>query len=196
MLKIKDLLQKQYDLFKDEYQRICNRLPVAKIDLHNAEQKLKEEYGYDDIDIWHDRVPYYLIHEYNKLKDEIKDIPKQQSILLEKMNKINEILNNDEHIISLQRKQLDKFSRGKVILEIGTSAIGNSNANIKGKLNGRIDGNSFLGFGNINGSINGNLNGTSNSYYEEYILVKYRYNLDYEIEEFLFNIDDYLKIED
>ena len=193
MLKIKELLQKQYDIFKEEYQTMQSNLPYIKDRERDEEKRLKEE-DYDDLDIYFNKNS--CATRLCSIRGEENQIKQQLPILLEKMNKINEILNNDEHIISLKREQLDKFSKGKIILEVGTSAIGNSNSNIKGKLSGGIDGSSFLGFGSIDGSISGSLNGTSNSHYEEYILVKYKYNLDYEIEEFLFNIDDYLKIED
>lgn len=189
MLKIKELLQKQYDLFKEEYQKMCDRLPIAREEEEKEEKRLRENYDYYEIYQNKNNCASTLYD----IRSEIAKIKKQQPILLEKLNKINEILNNGEHIISLKRTQLDKFSRGKIILEVGTSAIGNSSANINGKLSGGIDGSSFLGFGSINGSISGDLNGTSNAHYEEYILVKYKYNLDYEIEEFLFNIDDYLE---
>ena len=189
-MKVGDLLHKQYDLIKKEYQEICDRLPVAKKEEQEEEQRLREQ-GYDYNDIYFNKNNCGFI--LRNIRNEIEKINEQKPILIDKLNKINEILNNNEHIISLKRTELEKFSKGKIILEVGTSAIGNSNSNIKGKLSGGIDGISFLGFGNIDGSINGSLNGTSNAHYEEYILVKYKYNLDYEIEEFLFNMDDYLE---
>ena len=191
-MKLKELFQKHYDLLKKEYQEICDRLPIAIEEKQDEFKKIREE-GYDELDIEFNQVPCSLVSNYKMLEWEIDTKEPNKSILLNKLNKINEILNNDEHIISLKRTELENFSKGKIILEVGTSAIGNSKSNIKGKLSGGIDGSSFFGFGNINGSINGSLNGTSNAHYEEYILVKYKYNLDYEIEEFLFNIDDYLK---
>lgn len=189
-MKVGDLLHKQYDLIKKEYQEIYDRLPVAKKEEQEEEQRLREQ-GYDYNDIYFNKNNCGFI--LRNIRNEIEKINEQKPILIDKLNKINEILNNNEHIISLKRTELEKFSKGKIILEVGTSAIGNSNSNIKGKLSGGIDGSSFLGFGNIDGSINGSLNGTSNAHYEEYILVKYKYNLDYEIEEFLFNMDDYLE---
>lgn len=189
-MKVGDLLHKQYDLIKKEYQEIYDRLPVAKKEEQEEEQRLREQ-GYDYNDIYFNKNNCGFI--LRNIRNEIEKINEQKPILIDKLNKINEILNNNEHIISLKRTELEKFSKGKIILEVGTSAIGNSNSNIKGKLSGGIDGISFLGFGNIDGSINGSLNGTSNAHYEEYILVKYKYNLDYEIEEFLFNMDDYLE---
>ena len=191
-MKIRELFQKHYDLLKEEYQTMCDRLPIAKKEKQNEFEKIKEE-DYDELDIHFNRITFSLVTKYNMLEREIDTIISNKPILLNKLNKINEILNNDEHIISLKRNELEMFSKGKIILEVGTSAIGNSNSNIKGKLSGGIDGSSFFGFGSIDGSISGSLNGTSNAHYEEYILVKYKYNLDYEIEEFLFNIDDYLK---
>lgn len=190
-MKLKELFKKHYDLLKEEYQTICDKLPVAREEERKEEKRLREE-GFDYTDIYFNRNN--CSSTLTDIRCEINKIKNRQPILIDKMNKINEILNNDEHIISLKRTELDKFSKGKIILEAGTSAVGNSNSNIKGKLSGGIDGSSFLGFGNVNGSISGSLNGTSNAHYEEYILVKYKYNLDYEIEEFLFNIDDYLEI--
>ena len=189
-MKLKELFQKHYDLLKEEYQTTCNNEPNIKEREKAEEKRLKEE-GYDDLDIYFNKN--YCATRLYSIREEKNHIKTQKPILIDKLNKINEILNNDEHIISLKRTELEKFSKGKIILEVGTSAIGNSNSNIKGKLSGGIDGSSFLGFGNIDGSISGSLNGTSNAHYEEYILVKYKYNLDYEIEEFLFNIDDYLE---
>ena len=189
-MKLKELFKKHYDLLKEEYQTMCNNELNIKEREKVEEKRLKEE-GYDDLDI-HFNKNYCATRLYN-IREEKNYTKTQKPILIDKLNKINEILNNDEHIISLKRIELEKFSKGKIILEVGTSAIGNSNSNIKGKLSGDIDGSSFLGFGSIDGSISGNLNGTSNAHYEEYILVKYKYNLDYEIEEFLFNIDDYLE---
>ena len=187
---LKELFQKHYNLLKEEYQTICDRLPIAKEEEKKEEKRLREE-GIDYTDIYFNKNN--CASTLNNIRSEINKIQKERPILIDKLNKINEILNNDEHIISLKRTELEKFSKGKIILEVGTSAVGNSNSNIKGKLSGGIDGSSFLGFGSINGSISGSLNGTSNAHYEEYILVKYKYNLDYEIEEFLFNIDDYLE---
>lgn len=189
-MKLKELFQKHYNLLKEEYQTMCNNEPNIKEREKTEEKRLKEE-GYDDLDIYFNKN--YCATKLYSIREEKNHTKTQKPILIDKLNKINEILNNDEHIISLKRTELEKFSKGKIILEVGTSAIGNSNSNIKGKLNGDIDGSSFLGFGSIDGSISGSLNGTSNAHYEEYILVKYKYNLDYEIEEFLFNIDDYLE---
>ena len=189
-MKLKELFKKHYDLLKEEYQTMCDRLPIAREEERKEEKRLREE-GFDYTDIYFNKN--YCASTLNNIISEINEILKEQPILIDKLNKINEILNNDESIISLKRNELEKFSKGKIILEVGTNAIGDSNSNIKGKLSGGIDGSSFLGFGSVNGSITGSLNGTSNAHYEEYILVKYKYNLDYEIEEFLFNIDDYLE---
>ena len=191
-MTLKELFKKHYDLLKEEYQTMCDRLPIAREEERKEEKKLREE-GFDYSDIYFNKNN--CSSTLTDIRSEINKIQKKQPVLIDKLNKINEILNNNEHIISLKRTELEKFSKGKIILEVGTSAIGNSNSNIKGKLSGEIDGSSFLGFGSINGSISGSLNGASNSHYEEYILVKYKYNLDYEIEEFLFNIDEYLERE-
>ena len=189
-MKLKELFKKHYDLLKEEYQTMCDRLPIAREEERKEEKRLREE-GFDYNDIYFNRN--YCASTLNDIRSEITKIQKEQPILIGKLNKINEILNNNEHIISLKRTELERFSKGKIILEVGTSGIGNSNSNIKGKLSGGIDGSSFFGFGSIDGSISGSLNGTSNAHYEEYILVKYKYNLDYEIEEFLFSIDDFLE---
>lgn len=187
---LKELFKKHYDLLKEEYQTMCDRLPIAREEERKEEKRLREK-DFDYTDIYFNKNN--CASTLNDIRSEINKIQKERPILIDKLNKINEILNNNEHIISLKRTELEKFSKGKIILEVGTSAIGNSNSNIKGKLSGGIDGSSFFGFGSIDGSISGSLNGTSNAHYEEYILVKYKYNLDYEIEEFLFNIDDFLE---
>lgn len=193
MLKIKELLEKQYNSLKEEYQLTCDRLPIAIKEQQDEYEKIRKE-NYDTLDIHFNKAPYSLINKYKILESEIATRQSNKPILLKKLNKINEILNNDAHIISLKRNELEKFSKGKIILEVGTSAIGNSNSNIKGKIDGGINGSSVLGFGGINGSINGYIDGKTSSHYEEYILVKYKYNLDYQIEEFLFDINDYLNI--
>lgn len=108
------------------------------------------------------------------------------------MIKLNKILNNNEQLISLKRNKLTDFAYNKIILDIGKSAVGNSNSSINGDIKGSIGGSSFLGFGSMGGNIKGCVNGESSANYEEYILVKYKYNLDFEIEEFLFNIYDYI----
>ena len=190
-MKLKELFRNQYNELKKEYLEICDRLPAIEKEEIAEETRLKEKYDYCDITFNRNFCASKLI----SLGNEKKQKRQEKTNLLNKLNKINEILNNDVHVISLKRTELKNFSKGKIILEVGTSAIGNSKSNIKGYLNGGLDGRSFLGFGNIDGSISGSIKGNSNVHYEEYILVKYKYNLDYEIEEFLFNIDDYLESE-
>lgn len=189
-MKIKDLLSKHYDLFKEEYNTLTERLPIAREELTEEEDKLREQGISYSFQYNGDRYKYF---EYNKIKKEIEEINENIPRLKNNMIKINEILNNNERIISLKRNELDKFSYNKIILDSGTCAEGKSNSNINGNIKGGIGGSSFLGFGSIDGSMKGNIEGKSNANYEEYIIIRYKYNLDFEIEEFLFDINEYIK---
>ena len=191
-MKLIDLLNKHYDLFKEEYNALTERLPIAREELTEEENKLIEQgisYHFQDYE------NRYKCFKYDKIKNEIEEINKNIPILKNNMIKINEILNNSERLISLKRNELDKFSYNKIILDSGTLAEGNSNSNINGNIKGGIGGSSFLGFGSIDGSMKSNIDGKSNANYKEYIIIKYKYNLDFEIEEFLFDIDEYIKQE-
>lgn len=89
MLKIKDLLKKHYNLLKEEYQTMCNRLPIAREEERKEEKRLREE-GFDYNDIYFNKN--YCASTLNDIRSEIDKIKKEQPILIDKLNKINEIL--------------------------------------------------------------------------------------------------------
>lgn len=189
-MKVKDLLNKYYEKFKNEYEPLPRKLS-------ELDSKIKtERYRLIDIGVmfpdnpnYHDRDKCsnfkYLKWQYNHEKEKALKLKNN-------MIKLNKILNNNEQLISLKRNKLTDFAYNKIILGIGKSAVSNSNSSINGDIKGSIGGSSFLGFGSVGGNIKGYIDGESSANYEEYILVKYKYNLDFEIEEFLFNVYDYI----
>ena len=190
-MKLKQYIDKYYDTFKTEY---C----ASEIDLDSTEkmQKDREQYLKDQFmyapDYW--RYSHYSddrVWEQNNAR--IKKLKNDIVVLKEKMTKLTTIKNNNEQLISLSRKDLNSFSFDKIILEVGTSGLGESNAELQGSLKGGMSGSSFLGFGSIGGSIKGSINGSSSSKYEDYILIRYKYDLDYVIDEIIFDIELYLK---
>ena len=196
-MKIKELIEKKYKEFEKEYDEKNERILKVKQELKEIEEALKEKgyySGHNPFGRYSGSSCNYFGDDYDwftldKEKTELnQDIPR----LKEKLIKLNKIINNNEQLISLKRDVLEQFSYNKIILEVGTSGIGQSNSNIDGKINGGMSGSSFLGFGSIDGNINGYIKGNSNSEYEDYILIKYKYNLDYEINEKLFDINEYL----
>lgn len=197
-MKAIELISRYYDDYKKEYQTKSERKLIVDKELKDKEEELREEgyySGYSPFDKWNrssDVCYFGDSYEWRSLSDESKELKTDIPLLKEKMIKLNKIINNNEQLISLKRDELEHFSYNKIILEVGTSGIGQSNSNIDGKIDGGFSGSSFLGFGDIGGNINGYVKGNSNSKYEDYILIKYKYNLDYEIDEFLFDIDEYL----
>lgn len=133
--------------------------------------------------------------KYHDLLDNIKKDTERLPIVKYHLITLNKKLNNSEHLVSLNRKELNErcdWFVDKTILGVGTNAMGDSNASVHGKIDGGMSGASFLGFGSISGYIDGKIDGNSNAKYEENILIKFKYNLDYKIDELLFNINDYI----
>ena len=70
-MKLIDLLNKHYNLFKEEYNTLTERLPIAREELTEEEYKLREQgisYYFQNID------NRYKCFEYNKIKKEIEEI--------------------------------------------------------------------------------------------------------------------------
>lgn len=196
-MKLIELIQKYYDEYKNEYQLKNDRKNIVDKELKEKEEYLREQgyfSGHNPFGRYSRSSEKYFGDDYDwfVLDAEQKELNNDIPYLKEKLIKLNKIINNNEQLISLKRDVLKQFSYNKIILEVGTSGIGQSNSKIDGKINGNMSGSSFLGFGDIGGSIDGYIKGNSNSEYEEYILIKYKYNLDYDIDEFLFDINEYL----
>ena len=197
-MKVIDLINKYYDEYKNEYQLKIERKNVVDKELKDIEENLREKgyySGHNPFGRYSGSSCKYFGDDYDwfTLDTEQKELKKDIPLLKEKMIKLNKIINNNEQLISLMKDDLEQFSYNKIILEVGTNGIGQSNSSIDGKIKGGMSGSSFLGFGDIGGNIDGYIKGNSNSKFEDYILIKYKYNLDYDIDEFLFDINEYIK---
>ena len=197
-MKVIDLIKRYYDEYKKEYQSKVERKNVVDKELKDTEEDLREKgyyYGYNPFGRYSGSSCNYFGDDFDwrKLVTEQEELIKDIPLLKEKMIKLNKIINNNEQLISLKKDDLEQFSYNKIILEVGTNGIGQNNSNIDGKIKGGMSGSSFLGFGSIDGSVDGFIKGNSNSKYEDYILIKYKYNLDYDIDEILFDINEYIK---
>ncbi len=195
-MKLIDLIEKYYDDYREKYAIKIDRKPILEEEKKKKEKELREEGYYSGYNShrWLGGTDKYFGDDWDwrKLDEEQKELNKDIPNLKNRLIKLNKIINNNEQLISLKRDQLKGFTYDKIILEVGISGLGQSNSNIKGNIKGNMSGSSFLGFGDIGGYIDGFVDGNSNSKYEDYILIKYKYNLDYEIEECLFDINEYL----
>ena len=106
-MKLKELFQKHYNLLKEEYQTMCDRLPIVREEESKEEKRLREE-GFDYDDIYFNKN--YCALTLNDLRSEINKIKKEQPIYINKLNKINEILNNDvEYLKKLVDEKIEKI---------------------------------------------------------------------------------------
>ena len=188
-MKVKDLLNKYYEKFKNEYEPLPRKLSELDSKIETERYRLNDIGVNPDNPNYHDRDKCsnfkYLKWEYNYEKEKALKLKNN-------MIKLNKILNNNEQLISLKRNKLNAFAYNKIRLDVGKSAIGDFKSTITSDIKGSIGGSSFLGFGSVGGNIKGYIDGESSANYEEYILVKYKYNLDFEIEEFLFDVYEYI----
>lgn len=107
--------------------------------------------------------------------------------------RIKDILDNKEHYVTINKKDLYKISKYRNVNLLSKTgeynASSSSCSDTSGSLNGGFSGHSFLGCGSIGGNISGNLDSHSeshsNAHYQEDIIVKITYNLDYEIEDYM-----------
>lgn len=145
-----------------------------------------------EADLLHLRYDQHTIastKEYNRIIDELND--KRKIITM-----IKDILNNKERYVSINKSKLFGASNYYNIELVTKSSEYNASSSINGKiegnLDGGLDGGKAFGFGSIGGSIEGNLDGyikgKSNTEYDEKIIAKITYNLDYELEDYELDI--------
>lgn len=173
---------KQYDINEDSYEYLLKKCGERIGDIWLAKCGVDETIMLTVYKPFNDNyIKKFFTYVYNELCD--KQISLKAKLLITK-----EILDNKEQYITINKKQLNDFAKYKNIEILGTTGEYNAHSKTKGDLDGYLKGSKALWFGSINGEINGSLESKSKAHYEDDLLIKFTYDLDYEVEDYM--LDD------
>lgn len=187
-------LEEEYNYIISKIEEKSNEYNIKKYELPMCGKKLETIYikeGRTKKDFY--CTTYYDAIFPEKVKDQIwiskyDEILNKQECLKTILYRTKEVLDNKEQYISIKKEELNSFAKYKNIEILDKIGEYCDNSNIKGNIEGYLSGSKALGFGSIGGNIEGKLNGQSNANYEDSILIKYTYDLDYELEDYI--LDD------
>lgn len=208
-MKLREYIEQEYNKVKEEYKQNKLKLEQEYNKISKSIKEIANEYnilpytlnecGKKIEDIWLRKynasekpcfvTNYYDVweHEYIlKINNyDYNNYYKKQLSLRSLLIRTKEILENKERYISIKKSELHGFSKYKNIELLDKISEYDSTSNINGELTGKLSGHKTFMFGSIGGSIAGELKGNSNSNYEDYLLIKYTYDLDLEVEDYM-----------